>query len=232
MLFFSSSAVYRRRSAILSFLSRLPPDETCHLTHLMLRGVVPQDALLAAATALSLDPLAADTSSSRPMQHKSFLDRSNAWYSAVSSVARSMTAREISSVAWERQIGFLHLLEQTVRLVGFGISAQVEVLVKVLLAMLSGSQAGAWKLRHQGNGISDAEVDVDVDEVEGEGEVEVEGGEDEDEDAMEVVKEEGEDENDGEGEAHMKLKSSHYRDANQSSKVRSLSLLRLSGELS
>ena len=226
----SFSTVYRRRSAILSFLSRLPPDETCHLTHLMLRGVVPQDALLAAATALSLDPLDADTS--RPMQHKSFLDRSNAWYSAVSSVARSMTAREISSVAWERQIGFLHLLEQTVRLVGFGISAQVEVLVKVLLAMLSGSQAGAWKLRHQGNGISDAEVDVDIDEVEGE--VEVEGGEDDDEDAMEVVKGEGEGdgEDEDEGEAHMKLTSSHYRDANQSSKVRSLSLLRLSGELS
>ena len=196
----------------------------------MLRGVVPQDALLAAATALSLDPLDADTS--RPMQHKSFLDRSNAWYSAVSSIARSMTAREISSVAWERQIGFLHLLEQTVRLVGFGISAQVEVLVKVLLAMLSGSQAGAWKLRHQGNGISDAEVDVDIDEVEGE--VEVEGGEDDDEDAMEVVKGEGEGdgEDEDEGEAHMKLTSSHYRDANQSSKVRSLSLLRLSGELS
>lgn len=192
----------------------------------MLRGVVPQDALLAAATALSLDPLDADTS--KPMQHKSFIDRSNAWYSAVSSIARSMTAREISSVAWERQIGFLHLLEQTVRLVGFGISAQVEVLVKVLLAMLSGSQAAAWKLRHQGNGITDAEVDVDVDEVEIEGEGNEEGEGGEDDDAMEVVIGEGEDED--EGEAHMK--SSHYRDANQSSKVRSLSLLRLSGDLS
>lgn len=192
----------------------------------MLRGVVPQDALLAAATALSLDPLDADTS--KPMQHKSFIDRSNAWYSAVSSIARSMTAREISSVAWERQIGFLHLLEQTVRLVGFGISTQVEVLVKVLLAILSGSQAAAWKLRHQGNGVTDAEVDVDVDVDEVEGEAEV----GEDEDAMEEVKgeDEGEREDEDGGEAHMK--SSHYRDANQSSKVRSLSLLRLSGKLS
>jgi hypothetical protein len=184
----------------------------------MLRGVVPQDALLAAATALSNDP----SDASKHTQHRSFIDRSNAWYAAVSTIAQSMTAREISHVAWERQIGFLHLLEQTVRLLGFGISAQVEVLVKVLLAMLSGSQAGAWKRQHIGGESTDVEVDVDV-EVEEEGEVKDEEEEEEvNEDAMEVVKE-------GEGQ-EASMTSSHYRDANQSSKVRSLSLLRLSGE--
>jgi hypothetical protein len=192
----------------------------------MLRGVVPQDALLAAATALSNDP----SDASKHTQHRSFIDRSNAWYAAVSTIAQSMTAREISHVAWERQIGFLHLLEQTVRLIGFGISAQVEVLVKVLLAMLSGSQAGAWKRKHLGGESTDMEVEVDVD-VEEEVEDKEEGvegeGDDLNQDAMEVVKEEGE----GEGQ-EASMTSSHYRDANQSSKVRSLSLLRLSGEQS
>ena len=188
----------------------------------MLRGVVPQDALLAAATALSNDPLDA----SKHTLHRSFIDRSNAWYAAVSTIALSMTAREISHVAWERQIGFLHLLEQAVRLIGFGISAQVEVLVKVLLAMLSGSQVGAWKRKQQSGESADMEVDADVEE---EGEGKEEGEEDVNEDSMEVVKGEGE----GEGEGEEKsMTSSHYRDANQSSKVRSLSLLRLSGEQS
>jgi hypothetical protein len=187
----------------------------------MLRGVVPQEALLAAATALSNDP----SDSSKHPQHRSFIDRSNAWYAAVSTIAQSMTACEISHVAWERQIGFLHLLEQTVRLIGFGISAQVEVLVKVLLAMLSGSQAGAWKRKHLGGESTDMEVDVDVDVEEEAEEKEVEG-DDVNEDAMEVVK-------GGEGEGgEASMTSFHYRDANQSSKVRSLSLLRLSGEQS
>ena len=186
---------------------------------------MPQDALLAAATALSNDP----SDASKHNLHRSFIDRSNAWYAAVSTIAQSMTAREISHVAWERQIGFLHLLEQTVRLIGFGISAQVEVLVKVLLAMLSGSQAGAWKRKHLGGESTDVEVDMDVD-VEEEGEDKEEGvdgeGGDLNDDAMEVVKE-------GEGEGQeTSMTSSHYRDANQSSKVRSLSLLRLSGEQS
>ena len=186
---------------------------------------MPQDALLAAATALSNDP----SDACKHPQHRSFIDRSNAWYAAVSTIAQSMTAREISHVAWERQIGFLHLLEQTVRLVGFGISAQVEVLVKVLLAMLSGSQAGAWKRKHFGGESTDMEVDVDVYvdvEVEDK-EGEVGEGDDLNEDAIEVLKEGGE----GEGQ-ETSLTSSHYRDANQSSKVRSLSLLRLSGEQS
>jgi hypothetical protein len=189
----------------------------------MLRGVVPQDALLAAATALSNDP----SDASKHPQHRSFIDRSNAWYAAVSTIAQSMTTREMSHVAWERQIGFLHLLEQTVRLIGFGISGQVEVLVKVLLAMLSGSQAGAWKRKHPGGESNDMEVDVDVDaEEEVEDKEEVGEGDDQNEGAMEVVKE-------GEGEGQeVSMTSSHYRDANQSSKVRSLSLLRLSGEQS
>ena len=75
-------------------------------------------------------------------------DRSARWYSAVTQIAESMTVNEIGEVAWERQIGFLHLLEQTVRLVGFGVTEHVGVLLKVVLAMLSGSQTGAWRSRN------------------------------------------------------------------------------------
>jgi Down-regulated in metastasis len=198
-----------RRSAILSFLSRLPPDETCHLTHLMLRGVLPQAALLSAATALSKS---SESDTTRPA-HMSLTDRSDLWYSAVTRIAESMTVHEIGEVAWERQIGFLHLLEQTVRLVGFGVTEQVGVLLKVVLAMLSGSQTGAWTAR---NSIKDAAHTNADDEVNRE----ADGNEVED-DEMDV--EGGGVEPAAEGNVAV-----HHRDANQASKVRSLSLLRLS----
>ena len=103
----------------------------CHLTHLMLRGILPQSTLLEAATSLAntISPSTSITSSS------SLSDKSNRWYTIVSEIALTMTKTEMYYVSWERQIGFLHLLEQAVRLIGFGISSEVGVLLKVVLAM-------------------------------------------------------------------------------------------------
>jgi hypothetical protein len=175
----------------------------------MLRGVLPQAALLSAATALSKN---SENDTTRPA-HMSLTDRSDLWYSAVTRIAESMTVNEIGEVAWERQIGFLHLLEQTVRLVGFGVTEQVGVLLKVVLAMLSGSQTGAWRARNcikdSSNTSADDEADQEADGNEAEDdEMDVEGG--------------------GAEAAAEGTVASHYRDANQASKVRSLSLLRLS----
>ena len=175
----------------------------------MLRGVLPQAALISAASALSKS---SDGDTARPA-HMSLTDRSDNWYTAVNKIAESMTVHEMGEVAWERQIGFLHLLEQTVRLVGFGVTEQVGVLLKVVLAMLSGSQTGAWRTR---NSIKDSSRTNAEDEVDGE----VDGNEIED-DEMDVDVE-------GVEPAAEGVTASHYRDANQASKVRSLSLLRLS----
>lgn len=174
----------------------------------MLRGVLPQAALRTAAEALSTGS-EGDTVRSA---HTSLTDRSARWYSAVTQIAESMTVNEIGEVAWERQIGFLHLLEQTVRLVGFGVTEHVGVLLKVVLAMLSGSQTGAWRAR---NSIKDTTHTHAVVEVDQEGE-----GDEVEDDEMGV---------EGEDTAAEGSVASHYRDVNQASKVRSLSLLRLSG---
>ena len=89
----------------MSFLSRLPADEMCHLTHLMLRGVLPQADLLTSATALGATVSThtttlmtshekeVETDSIRPSTSSLFLtltEKSEKWYSAVTAIAQSV----------------------------------------------------------------------------------------------------------------------------------------------
>ena len=198
----------------------------CHLTHLMLRGVLPQSTLLKAAAniATTISSTTSITSLS------SLTDRSHKWYTIVSEIALNITKSEIYYVSWERQIGFLHLLEQAVRLIGFGISSEVGVLLKVVLAMLGGSQMDAWKGKGNGNGNKIEEGQKDGEEEEEEATVDDKmtsmDNDIDSNDAMDMDMDmdvDAEEEVDG-SESIVK----YHRDINQSSKVRSMSLLRLS----
>ena len=195
----------------------------------MLRGIVPSVALFSAAAAM------AESSTVREggQVHASLSDHSAKWYGIVDNIASSMTVHEVTNVQWERQIGFLHLLEQTVRLVGFGVTDHVGVLLKVVLAMLSGAQSGVWSSKGTDVRVSDvrsgdsAGVDVGVlDENEDEegDDVDVEGDEKE-------QRKEGTEGRAGREDGVEERTASYHRDINQASKVRSLSLLRLSGNM-
>ena len=213
----------------------------CHLTHLMLRGVLPQSTLLQEATNIATKATI-NSSTSASILNSNLPDKSERWYNKILEIASSMTVNEIYLVPWERQIGFLHLLEQTVRLIGFGISNEVGVLLKVVLAMLGGSQVGAWKGKIDGdkdeNGDRDGDEDEDEDkkylrkktkminydkndenvhEMDVEDDVEDQEGDEEEKEEEEV-----------DGVIDSKRTSGYHRNLNQSSKVRSLSLLRLS----
>lgn len=171
-------------------------------------------------------------------------EKSLKWYSTVSEIAMKMTVTECHTVSWERQIGFLHLLEQAVRLIGFGMSGEVAVLLKVVLAMLSGSQGNTKRQKKlEGENGGDGEGQ----EMGGKDEREWKEGDDneEDDDEMDVDEEKtlGKGEKGERGEIGEKgeigdkggvsgeKEGSYYRDINQASKVRSLSLLRLSGTI-
>jgi len=73
-------------------------------------------------------------------------------------------------------VGFLHLLEQAVKLLGFGATAHVGVLLRVVLAVLGGSQSDKWRrLVDGGGGRNGTEEEEEGDEEEDE---EEEGGDD------------------------------------------------------
>ena len=209
-----------RRAAILSFLSRLLPKETVHLVHLMLRGVVPPHRLLQLAQTSDAHTMGlTNTHRNHQQVPTTITDRTSAWYTEVHQCATELTVSDVQELSWERQVGFLHLFEQTIKLIGFGATAHVGVLLRVVLTMLRGSQSSLWR-----KSTNEASV-VDIDD-----ELEALDADDEDDDdihergANDDVAASGEE---SENVVNEK-RGAHLRHANQASKVRNLALLRLS----
>ena len=110
------------------------------------------------------------------------------------------------AMSWERQLGYLHLLEQTIRVVGFRVTTYVPYMTSIVLQLLKYS----LHFRKADLCVVDDAVadDPDVGEYDDE----------QDEDDAEVR-----------STATSKSRAHRLRSLNQSARVRSLCLLRLSG---
>ena len=117
-----------RRAAVLAFVSKMEPVEMRHLLQLMLRGIVPPEKLLAQITV--------------PAPGTTILANitSEEWYDTIDKIVQEVGANELDNIAWERQIGFLHLLQPIIRILGFGVTAYVPIIHKVVLTMLNHAQ--------------------------------------------------------------------------------------------
>jgi hypothetical protein len=121
--------------------------EMRHLLQLMLRGIVPADR----------QALPVKVSSSVPVSSGGRIVSLGEWYDAIDKSVLKISADDLESIAWERQIGFLHLLQPIIRILGFGITAYMPLLHKTVLAMLNraqdirarSSEAGAVELAEQ-----------------------------------------------------------------------------------
>lgn len=134
---------FYRRAAALAFVSNLADKEKRHLLQLMLRGIVP--AHLHEPTAPGVPAKTLDE-----------------WYDYIDRIILSMDAAELDNVAWERQIGFLHLIQPIIRILGFGINAYVPIFHKVVLLMLNHAQ----NIRAKVSEASAIETDADVEDDE------------------------------------------------------------------
>lgn len=197
-----------RRSAILSFFARMPSQESSHLVHLMMRGMLPQQTLLESAKAMVLAKKARERTHA---QAGNLRVRNLGWYDVVTKAACALRAEDVALLSWEKQVGFLHVLEQAIKLIGFGVSEHVQVFLKVVLVMLGSAQKNTLRLANVKDraGADAADDDENEDDEGPEGEGDGEGGE-------------------GEGEGVVEL--SNGRDANQASKVRNMSLQRMAGK--
>ena len=144
-------------------------------------------------------------------------------YDVVHQCAMDLTITDVQELSWERQVGFLHLFEQTIKLIGFGATSHVGVLLRVVLTMLSGSQSSLWRKM----AVDAAAVDVH-DEAEA-----LDADEDEEQEDDDDMNERGGDDDvaasgDVSESAGDEKKGAHLRHSNQASKVRNLALLRLS----
>eukprot|EP01041_Mallomonas_annulata_P001346 gene1346-2596_t len=144
-----------RRGAILSFISTLNPAELGHFLHLMLRNLVPRQKLLAIT----------DIQTGDELKYNCLTNISSHWYMSVVKIALSMTPEDMedSVVSWDTQLGYLHLLEQIIRLIGFGFTSHVNVLTHLVLVMLTHAQK-----KRESCVMSGSVVGIDVDVVDDE----------------------------------------------------------------
>ena len=73
-----------------------------------------------------------------------------------------MSAEELNEIAWERQIGFLHLMQPIIRILGFGITSYVPLLHQVILTMLNHAQ----NIRSRSSEVGAVEVIKEYDDEE------------------------------------------------------------------
>eukprot|EP01034_Spumella_vulgaris_P023353 gene23353-29566_t len=188
-----------RRAAALAFLSKMERHETRHLLQLMLRGVLPS-ALLNANAMLNVE------TDVRKLEAMSNSVKLTEWYAVVDGVLRGLTPECLKAVPWERQVGFLHLLEQVVKIVGFGLTDHVQQMHAIVLHMVVHAQNTRVETcqlaAEQAVMLAENEEGVDEDD------------EDEEEEDREDHKPSG--------------LAAQYKNASQSSRVRTLCLLRVS----
>lgn len=152
-----------RRAAVLSYISQLSSSELRIFIHLMVRGILPQSALLALSQASG-----SNTD-----------DTMDGWMTAVESCIFNIEYSSLREITWERQTGFLYLLEHAIRLLGTTLRDFMPHLNKLVsLILLNAHATRVTALKNAQEPRVDADVE-DEDEVDNT----INAAEDEDEDA-------------------------------------------------
>lgn len=201
-----------RRAAVLSFVSKMEPKEIRHLIHLMLRGLLPLHHLSKTTSSTQQQhqqqqSVAVAVEVVEVLSYDSYSTKLQSWYDQIDTfIMNYMSPIDLVSIPWERSVGFLHLLQPMIRILGFTVTDFVPVIYKIVLMMLTYAQQCRDKVKDL-NEKEDVFDGVDVDR-------DVEGDDD------------GDDKGD-DGQTN----DVHHRDASQALRLRSLSLLRIAGTL-
>jgi hypothetical protein len=141
-----------RRSAILSFYAGLSPLELQPLIYLMLRPILPGKKMAnfaqqmnAALTSTRSDIAQSSSSSSSSQQPPQFLSSEDlaSWFAQLEVLVLSLSPEDLDDTSWDRFVGFMHLLESAIRLLGLRLSRYVPLLLKMVLLILSHVQG--WR---------------------------------------------------------------------------------------
>lgn len=131
----------------MSFFSKLPGEELDTLVHLMLRGVVPRVKMeaLAASENIATGSRRGEKTASLPV-HEEERIKLSAWHaSVIDLILTNISASDLNGVIWERQIGFLYLLEQAIKLIGFGMTNYVHIFNHMISLLLSAAHSDMKK---------------------------------------------------------------------------------------
>lgn len=142
-----------RRAAVLAFLSSLDVTEQVHLVQLMYRTLVPR------AILVSIPPL--KTHKTQQGGHVTIASQCDSWYAHVQAAIDALGSADLNSVSWERQTGFLHLLQQVIKILGFSVTRHIPSLCKIVVLMLTNAQSVRGNLEDEDE-VEDKLVDEDA----------------------------------------------------------------------
>lgn len=188
----------------MTFLGNVESNELRFFIHAAVQGLLPSTAILPPIKQLQIEMNAGSERDS--VKYRTLPQLSSSWIDTVESVITEMQSKDFSSVSWERQLGFLHLLEQMIRVVGFTATPYVSLVYKIVVNLLEMTTIVSGEGQTSEPLLQDPIDENDI----------------EDEDGDEMHQETT-------NESKKESKRSELRSRNQASKVRSLSLLRLAG---
>eukprot|EP01038_Epipyxis_sp_PR26KG_P008131 gene8131-11009_t len=159
-----------RRTAVLSFLSNLTGEELKHLIFLMIRGIIPNKRYIEIST--STDKRVIDKATCM-----TYSEHLTVWYQDVETLTHSLTTSDVKLLSWERQVGFLFLCEQVIKLLGHSVKKYMPIITKLILLMLEHSHetrvSSIEYFKHSNTEIVKNEpIDHDTDSEEDEDQVE------------------------------------------------------------
>ncbi len=227
---------------MLSFLSKLAGTEMRYLLHLMLRGVIPISVLNEAAVRsflkMSDDTVVGSKTQKTKLTEGKLKDSDSGnqvqiildtagiyqqtmrWFDEIDALCLRYQHLDLDMVSWERQVGFLHLLEHVIGIIGYGMSNEVGFIQQVVLGLLQHAQRtrerGSNALQQHSGG-----DDIGIDEQQDDAEDENESNDEVDEEA---------EHRSGGRDANEHNRTQLMKAFNQSGKVRTLCIERLAGK--
>jgi len=139
-----------RRVAVLSFISHLQGDELRHFMHLMMRGIVPRE------STMNEDPKG---------DHIELRSSLVNQYDVVEKIVMNISPGDITSIAWERQVGFLHVLEHVVKVIGFNAKNHIQHFIKLVKTFMANAETLKKQLISESEKDIKEEEEADVDEI-------------------------------------------------------------------
>lgn len=138
---------------MLSFLAKIPGEELNTFVHLMLRGLVPKEKLMTFIGTEKID-------------QSNYLNENwmSVWHSTLINVVRyHLSNEDYLEIPSDRQIGFLFLLEQMVKILGFNFTEYIPIFNQVVISLITSCLASPTETTESHS----SEEDLSDDEREG-----------------------------------------------------------------
>jgi len=118
-----------RRVAVLTFLNTLSSNEHVYFMQLMFRGMIPIRRQMENSIVCEF------------LSETTLTEYFSPWFTHIDELIENLNDQDIKYIPFERQMGFLYLLEDVVNIIGYGVASYVPKFFKAILCCLHFAQS-------------------------------------------------------------------------------------------